>query len=109
MLSLHSWWQYPTVDCHALFTPITYETEVQLASIYTRIIPPNSSYLTVELQPVQQQEGVHDCGLFAVANAVEVCVGGNPEMVQFKQSEMCSHLKNCLEKRFLQPFQLCQL
>ena len=55
---------------------ITYETEVQLASIYTRIIPPNSSYLTVELQAIQQQEGVHDCGLFAVANAVEVCIGG---------------------------------
>ena len=81
-----------------------YETEVQLASIYVRIIPPNSSLLNVEVQSVQQQEGAHDCGLFAVANAVEVCVGGNPEMVQFEQSEMRSHLINCLEQKCLQPF-----
>ena len=85
-----------------------YETEVQLASIYVRIIPPNSSLLNVEVQSVQQQEGAHDCGLFAVANAVEVCVGGNPEMVQFEQSKMRSHLINCLEQKCLQPFPKCR-
>ena len=82
--------------------PMTPEVELQLSKLFS---PPQSkSSLRIEIQPVQQQEGVHDCGLFSIACATEVCVGVKPESVQFDRPIMKQHLITCLEKRYFQPF-----
>ena len=60
---------------------ISVETVLQLAKIYS--IPTNHSYLKVKRLSVQQQHGVYDCGLFSIANLVEVRVGKNPEESNF--------------------------
>ena len=53
---------------------------------------------------MQQQEGTVDCGLFAIANAIEVCQGNNPEHVKFDQEKMRSHLLECLNNEQLTVF-----
>lgn len=58
--------------------PMTPEIKLQLSKIFS---PPQSkSSLHTEILPVQRAEGVHDCGLFSIACATEVCV--KPESVE---------------------------
>ena len=40
----------------------------------------------------------NDCGLYAIANATEICFGFEPAQVQYRKSEMRKHLRVCLEK-----------
>lgn len=57
------------------------------------------SKLYVNRLPVQQQTGTLDCGLFAIAFAVELCNGEDPSKMVFIQEKMRDHLLTCLEKR----------
>ena len=59
--------------------------------------------LEFEILSVQQQEGTLDCGLFSIANVVEVCLGNNPENVPYDQNKMRSHLKECFNAGVLNP------
>ena len=45
----------------------------------------NKSFFTVQKLSVQQQTETSDCGLFAIAFAVETCLKMNVELVSFKQ------------------------
>ena len=54
--------------------------------------------LTVQLPRVQQQQGSSDCGLFAIAYAVDLALGLDPTVVKFDQSLMRQHLKHCLKE-----------
>lgn len=60
------------MDSRALFSLIA---RLQLAKIPLPALPPWSS-LHVEIIPIEQQDGLHDCGLFAVAKG---CLGRSPE------------------------------
>ena len=93
------------MDSRALFHQITVSTKLQLAKIYKflPIMPPRSS-LRVDIVPTQQQDGVHDCGLFAVAYATEVCFNRRPEDTTFKQRSMRQHLIRCLNAEYFEPF-----
>ena len=62
------------------------------------------SKLYVNRLPVQQQTGTLDCGLFAIAFAVELCDGEDPSKMVFIQEKMCNHLLTCLEKRKFESF-----
>jgi hypothetical protein len=66
--------------------------------IFARISP------AFKIMNCQKQEGGTDCGLFAIANAVEVVAGKNPENVIFDQTAMRQHLKSCFEIGKLEPF-----
>ena len=65
-------------------SPITKTTELQLAKIYSP--SPSKSSLRVEIASVQQQQGLHDCGLFAIAYATEICLGRKPDEAQFNET-----------------------
>ena len=93
------------MDSKLLFHRITKSTELQIARIYNplHVSPPRTS-LRVEILPVQQQDGCHDCGLFAVAYATEVCLGRRPESATFDQALMRQHLIKCLLNRRFSPF-----
>ena len=86
----------------------------QLASIYRLLAerededgddidPP---ILTVEIPYVQQQKGIADCGLFAVAFAVHLAFGDDVSKLTFDQSKMRQHLIKCFQKKEMQPFPL---
>lgn len=50
------------------------------------------------------QEGSFDCGLYAVAYAIELCMGNNPAGVCFDQDLMRFHFNECVDKNQLLPF-----
>ena len=58
----------------------------------------------VSLPDVHRQRGARDCGLFAIANCLELALGRDPTDVIFDQSQMRSHLAACFEKELLTPF-----
>ena len=59
-----------------------------------------SGDLRIREIPVQKQDGIHDCGVFAVAFSVEVCQNSNLCRAHFEQSMMRLHLIDCLSKQF---------
>ena len=71
------------------------DLESQLKKIYD-----HSKQMTVQFPRVQQQQGSSDCGLFAIAYALDCALGLDPTTVKYDQSLMRQHLKRCLRKEF---------
>ena len=67
-------------------------TILQIAKIYGSILPTRKasevSLLPVCKLSVQQQTGAVDCGLYAIAFAVDLCMGRNPKYSHFDQTRM---------------------
>ena len=80
--------------------PMSHSLQQQIAQVYGG----RRSQLIVRSRSVQQQVGVKDCGLFAVAFAVEVCQKNDPSSVSYDQSKMRSHFASCLQKGHLDTF-----
>ncbi|XP_044003627.1 uncharacterized protein LOC122849104 isoform X2 [Aphidius gifuensis] len=62
---------------------------------------------TVEFHRVQKQPNSYDCGVFAIANAVTLALGGNPEMTTYrpyKVQDMRAHLLSMFELRDILSF-----
>ena len=51
-----------------------------------------------EVVMCQKQEGVTDCGLYAIAYATAIAHGFDPVNVKIKQSAMWSHHVKCFEE-----------
>ena len=60
--------------------------------------------LTINVVNVGCQEGCSDCGLYAIAMAYDLCAGLDPVFNKYVQSEMRSHLHNCISSKQLKPF-----
>ena len=60
--------------------------------------------LKIRQVPVQQQTGCVDCGLFAIAHAVEICQGRQAERANFNQKTMRNHLFKCISKQKMLSF-----
>ena len=88
------------MDSLSLFFPLNQSTCLQISKIYSF----SKSHLRIQTCSVQQQIGSHDCGLFAIATALEICCGNNPELATFDQQMMRSHLIDCFKKRRLSSF-----
>ena len=84
----------------------------RLAVIYNRFINfVNDSgdevdpTLIVATLGVQQQKGIDDCGLFAIAFALHLALGHHDvAKIVFAQSEMRSHLVKCCQMGYFEPF-----
>ena len=72
---------------------LSIQIKIQVAQIYGG----KHVALLVEISPVHQQNGIVDCGVFAIAFATDLCHG-------FDQKKMRRHLISCLEKKRFQPF-----
>ena len=90
------------MDSLGMFMKMNVDSILQIAKIYQPAT--GASVLELHKLSVQQQHGTLDCGLFAIAFAVEVCLGNNVEVVSFKQKKMRSHLIDCLNKGIMSPF-----
>ena len=55
---------------------------------------------------VQRQKGGSDCALFAMANAVTLCLGGDPHITGYMQKDLRPHLVNCFKAQKLNSFLL---
>ena len=75
----------------------------QLKEIYRSQIQEET--LRVDIAPVQQQRGVSDCGVFAIAFAISLAYGDQPQTQLYTQSKMRKHLVDCLDSHYFTPFQ----
>ena len=62
------------------------------------------SKLSIEMMNIQKQPNGSDCGLYAIANALAICMGKNPCKIKWTNSLMRSHFRSCLETRKLTMF-----
>ena len=76
------------------------KTKRQIASILFTDL----STITVNFIDVQVQVGSDDCGLFALTFAASLCAGENPAELTYSQDKFRSHLANCIENQWLNPF-----
>ena len=53
---------------------------------------------------VQRQIGANDCGLFAIANVTSLCLGSDPHLLRYDQSQMRNHLCKCFENNLMTVF-----
>ena len=51
-----------------------------------------------------KQKGTNDCGLFAIAAAVFICLGFDSGSILFQQAKMRSHLLKCFENGLFTQF-----
>ena len=82
------------MDSMALFAPMTLDTIIlQISKIFSCS---SKSALRVEVLSVQQQVGALDCGLYAIANAVEARLQTD---VVYDQQKLRDYLLQCLRNR----------
>ena len=80
----------------------TEELLQQIRAIYS---PDKSITPTIyQMKIDHKQAGSYDCGLFAVAYAMEIALGHNPCHFKFDQSQMREHFRTCLESSEITPF-----
>ena len=82
---------------------ITCSLLLQIASMF-KPLDMTTCQLQIKQLPVQQQIGTLDCGLFAIAFAVELCKGTDPTKMVFLQDKMRDHLLQCFEMRKFETF-----
>uniref|UniRef100_A0A1X7SY09 Ubiquitin-like protease family profile domain-containing protein n=1 Tax=Amphimedon queenslandica TaxID=400682 RepID=A0A1X7SY09_AMPQE len=65
----------------------------------------NQDGLSIILPSVQKQNGVKDCGLFAIANATALLLTSDPSTTHlFNQAKLRDHLVHCLEANMFTHF-----
>jgi len=62
-----------------------------------------------ERVPCHRQSGGTDCGLFAIAYAIDLLLGNNPSTIIYDQSKFRNHLLSCLEGNEIFPFPKYQI
>ncbi|KAI8513190.1 hypothetical protein Bbelb_098290 [Branchiostoma belcheri] len=78
--------------------------QVQLYQTYAAFADQERNVLTIILPEVQRQKNVFDCGLFAIAWAVDIAQGQDVSSIAYDDRKMRSHLKKCFEQGRLTPF-----
>jgi hypothetical protein len=76
--------------------------EFQLCKMYGQ----NNNRILIKIPEVQKQDNSIDCGLFAIANAVEFCNNGfkGGTHINYDEKYMRDHLIYCLERGFFSQF-----
>ncbi|KAI8513359.1 carbohydrate binding [Branchiostoma belcheri] len=85
-------------------TDMTASLQVQLYQTYSAFADQESNVLTIILPEVQRQNNFFDCGLFAIAWAVDIAQGQDVSSIAYDDRKMRSHLKKCFEQGRLTPF-----
>ena len=81
-----------------VYDSLNLELDLDVTKQICTILRHESTYVTANKVPIQQQHGNEDCGLFAIATAVSLCHGHEPNKIMFKQDRLRSHLITCLEE-----------
>ena len=81
------------------------EVDVRLLRQLNQLYGVNQSY-ECEVLNCQQQDNSSDCGVFAIANAVELVLGDvqNVASIRYDTTKMREHLKECLRMGEMRPF-----
>lgn len=60
------------------YTFISEDTKSQIANLTAA-----DKYISIHLENTQFQDGSSDCGLYAIAYAVDICFGNNPASYRY--------------------------
>ena len=60
--------------------------------------------ITVRIMNVERQQSGHACGLYAIAMAVDLCLGEDPCSSLYDEAKMRSHLEMCFSQRTISQF-----
>ena len=60
--------------------------------------------MLLPIEPVQQQTGGIDCGLFAIVYITSLLNGQDPSLMQYHQPSLRPHLLKCLRQERMTPF-----
>ncbi len=77
-------------------------------NIITRLIPPESFKLQLDIMATPKQSGTTDCGVYAIAVSTSLAFHQNPCLQVYNQADMRSHLIECLAKQKMIPFPIKQ-
>ncbi|XP_078572446.1 polycystin-1-like protein 2 isoform X2 [Branchiostoma floridae x Branchiostoma japonicum] len=88
----------------SLGVAMTPSLQIQLYQSYAAFADQARNVLTVILPDVQRQKNVFDCGLFAIAWAVDIAQGQDVSRVVYNDRKMRSHLETCFKQGKLTPF-----
>ena len=108
-MTLAAWCGHTNVVVELVKAGTKLDLQNKVQNYISRLLPHETyndynSTLDIKSVSVQQQKGRKDCGVFAVAYAVEVCLGRNPQYSVFDQTKMRPHLYKCLSQGVLKPF-----
>ena len=78
--------------------------EIQLGHLYQPGVKDSTFHHVVTVQPVQQQRGKVDCGLFSIALAYSAANGEDVSKLQLDQDQLRTHLTLCFEQQELTAF-----
>ena len=76
-----------------IYDSLNLELDTEVKNQICAILKHESTSVTMNKVPLQQQLGSADCGLFA--NIVALCHGHEPSKILFRQDRMHSHLVSC--------------
>lgn len=85
----------------SLYSSVSDATQSSISRIFSL------TDITYVIPCIQKQNGVKDCGLFAIAVSTYLAFGGDVEALtchRFEQSCLRSHLISCLEQNYLSEF-----
>ena len=82
----------------SLYASLDQATAVMIQKIF------HCSPCNIKLVPSQKQDGLVDCGLFAIANATAIAFGQSPRSLHYCQMQMREHLERCLSQKKLTLF-----
>ena len=93
--------------CHRLVTiydSLNMNVTESLKSQITQLFSPDDALPPYRKIQCHKQCGNNDCGVFAIAYAVDVLLENEIQNIIYNQSSMRTHLISCLENQKLSPF-----
>jgi len=93
----------PLIYDSKLPNKITLELKQQICS-FAR---PMSQFFRFDIMNIMPQPNSHDCGIIAIANAVEIACGRNPAKCVWDLEKARHHLLQCLEKGHIRSIPHC--
>ena len=107
-MSSNHWITLSTVGCELstinLYDSLNRRLSMQAQKLVASIMQSWGKVIEVKSIDVQNQRGISDCGLFAVAFATCLCYGQDPAAINFVQERMRAHLLSCLECGYVTQF-----
>ena len=112
-MSQNHWITVSTIGCAPGIVKVYDSMHLRLPSSLKQIIADlmfhKGRNIKVQYINMQNQIGLNDCGLFAIASAAAICHDIDPSKVDFCQKDMREHLTNSFEQGQLLPIPTKQL
>ena len=90
------------MDTVCIYNSMQNRHDGECLSLVARYVQCPDSHITIKVMNVQLQDNGYACGELAVAFATSLIHGEDPTQLHYK--ELCSHLKNCVDKYSITPF-----